>query len=265
MRDISGLVFIISGASSGLGKALALEAAKGGARLALCGRSSEKMSALGRELDSIDRKGSGLGIEAPGSRVDGSGLDGPGLDQGHFLECFDATKPASEGIEPFVRRVLARYGRVDVLVNCAGANRARGPAADLGIEDLDAMMKLNCYAPLSFIKACHPAMAAAGGGLVLNVLSTCCLFANEGLAAYTASKAAFEGIVKVYRKEARKAGIRVTAVYPGGIDTPFRPQPRPDYLRPEAVAQALLSLVEQDEAAAVDELVLRPLSESNFA
>jgi short-subunit dehydrogenase len=156
-------------------------------------------------------------------------------------------------------------GGMEVLVNCAGANSARGQVATMSEADLEAMMRLNCNAPLAFIKALHPFFAAAGSGFVVNILTTCCLFANEGLAAYTASKSAFEGIVKVYRKEARAAGIRVCAVYPGGIDTPFRSEAKPDYLRPEMVAEAIVNLVASPEGLCPDELVLRPLVERNFS
>lgn len=238
MDSLGNKVFIITGASSGLGRAIARGAAAAGARLALCGRSPEKLASLERELG-------GLGPE----RL--------------LLEAFDVTE--LELIAPFTSRVVGRFGRVDVLVNCAGANSARSPLAGMDMGDLEAMMRLNCYAPAAFMRACHGPMAAAGAGLVINILSTCCLFANEGLGAYTASKDAFEGLTKVYRKEARRDGIRVSAVYPGGINTAFRPQERPEYLDAASVAEAVLALVALGPKTAPDELVLRPLVESNYA
>lgn len=237
-RKPSDLVILITGATSGLGKALAETAGRAGANLALCGRSRDKLDPLLRELDAMAIQG----------RV--------------YAEAFDATDASRVGA--FVERTLAALGRIDVLVNCAGANTARGPVAGLTVGDLEAMMALNCLSPLAFIQACHPPMVAQGGGLVVNILSTVCCFSNEGLGAYTASKTAFDGLVGVYRKEARKAGIRVSAVYPGGIDTPFRPQTRPEYLRPEAAAEAILALMLLDPSVAPDELVIRPLVETNY-
>jgi len=164
-----------------------------------------------------------------------------------------------------VRASVARLGSLDVLLNCAGANSARGPVAEIDEGDLESMMRLNCFAPLFFMKAAYPAMAARGRGLVINILSTCCLFSNEGTGAYTASKSALDGLTKVFRKEARKAGIRVSAVYPGGINTPFRVAARPDYLDPALAADAILALAAMDESVVPDEFVLRPLIEANFS
>lgn len=235
-QEFADKTFLITGASSGLGRALALGAAEGGARLALCGRSEEKLAALAAEL---------------------------GLGEGRLLSrAFDVTDSAA--VASFVAAAEARFGALDVLVNCAGANSARGPVAGIAEADLDSMMRLNCYAPLAFMRAAYPAMAARGRGLVLNVLSTCCLFSNEGTGAYTASKAALDALTKVFRKEARAAGLRVSAVYPGGINTPFRAKAREDYLDPAKAAEAILALAAMDESVAPDEFVLRPLVETNF-
>jgi NAD(P)-dependent dehydrogenase (short-subunit alcohol dehydrogenase family) len=243
MRNLEGRVFLVTGASSGLGRAIALKAAAKGAKLALCGRSAAKLAALSAEL----------GLAPTHTEVRGGGV---------FLEAFDLLDPGKPEI--FVGRALSRFGKIDVLVNCAGANTARSPLETMALADLDTMFRLNCLAPAALMRACHPAMAAAGGGLVINILSTCCHFANEDLGAYTASKTALEGLTKVYRKEARKANIRVCAVYPGGINTAFRPQPRPEYLTAEDVADAILTLAAMDIGVAPDELVLRPLVEANY-
>jgi NAD(P)-dependent dehydrogenase (short-subunit alcohol dehydrogenase family) len=237
MEDFSAKTMLITGASSGLGRAIALAAAARGARLALCGRSEEKLASLLAELD------------LPDSRV--------------FAQAFDATD--EDAVAGFVQASAVRLGSLDVLVNCAGANSARGPAAEIDETDLESMMRLNCYAPLFFMKAAYPTMAARGRGLVINILSTCCLFSNEGTGAYTASKSALDGLTKVFRKEARKAGVRVSAVYPGGINTPFRAKARPDYLDPVHAADAILALAAMDESVMPDELVLRPLVEANFS
>ncbi len=237
MEKLAGKTMIITGASSGLGRALALAAAGKGARLALCGRSPERLQSLCDALESI-----------------------PALD--FIIESFDLGD--AQAIGSFVEKTIRHFGRLDILVNSAGANPARSTIESLGLGDLEYMMRLNCFAPAAFMKACHRPMAQGGGGLVLNILSSCCLFANEGLGAYTASKTALEGLTKVYRKEARKDRIRVSAIYPGGINTAFRTQVRPDYLPAEAVADAVLAFASLDPEVAPDELVLRPFVETNF-
>jgi len=237
MEDFASKTMLITGVTSGLGRALASASAARGARLALCGRSEEKLAALLAEL------------ALPESRV--------------FAQAFDATDEGA--VAGFVQEAVVRLGSPDVLVNCAGANSARSPVAEIDERDLEAMMRLNCYAPLFFMKAAYPTMAARGRGLVINILSTCCLFSNEGTGAYTASKSALDGLTKVFRKEARKAGVRVSAVYPGGINTPFRAKARPDYLDPMRAADAILALAAMDESVMPDEFVLRPPVEANFS
>ncbi len=234
--SLAGKRILITGASSGLGRAMALEAARQGARLALCGRSPEKLALV---TAAIGPEGSGI-----------------------FSRAFDVTDEAA--VRDFGRAAAETLGGLDVLINCAGANRARGPAAELSLADLDAMMRLNCYAPLCFMQAALPALSAAKG-MVINILSTCCLFANEGNAAYTASKSALDGLTKVFRKEARKQGVRVCSVYPGGINTAFRAAVRPEYLNPGAAASAVLSLISLGPDIAPDEFVFRPLCENNFS
>jgi len=215
---------------------MALEAAGQGARLALCGRSPEKLAAVAALI----------------------GPEGSSL----FSRAFDVTDEAA--VRDFGRAAVQKLGGLDVLINCAGANRARGPVSELSRADLEAMMQLNCYAPLAFMQVLLPALSESKG-LIVNILSTCCLFANEGNGAYTASKAALDGLARVFRKEARKQGVRLCSVYPGGINTAFRAQARPEYLDPAAAASAVLSLVALDPALAPDEFVFRPLCESNFS
>lgn len=234
LRDQSVLV---SGATSGLGRALALALAKEGCRLALCGRSAAKLATLEAEL----------------------ALPSPRL----FARAFDLTDHGAAA--DFAKEALRRLGRVDVLVNNAGANLGKDGAGEIDLRTLGAMLDLNCTAQLALTQPVWRAMAAAGGGRVVNIISSAARFSAAGMGGYTASKAAFDGLTGVLRREGRPLGIHVTAVYPGGIDTPFRAQPRPDYLRPETVAEAVVALLRLPPDAAAHELVLRPPVEDNFA
>jgi len=101
-------------------------------------------------------------------------------------------------------------------------------------------------------------------GAKVNILSTCCLFSNEGLGSYTASKGALDSLTKVLRKEARKDNIRVCSVYPGGINTSFRPQAREEYLSADIAAETIINSINIDERVALDEIVLRPFIETNY-
>ena len=237
MNPFVDKMVLLSGATSGIGRALALRLARAGATLALCGRSKEKLS----EVVSLAREAGAAAI---------------------FGQAFDATDV--EVIRQFVREAADTLGSPSILINNAGANPGKSSVATQNIDELDHMWALNCRAPWVFTQACHPLMAAEGGGHVVNILSTTLRFANETVAGYTASKAAFEAWTNVYRKEARKENIRVTAVYPGGTDTPFRTLERPDYMRPETVAEAIYQTLILPADAIMHEIVLRPAVEENF-
>ncbi|MDR2983007.1 MAG: SDR family oxidoreductase [Puniceicoccales bacterium] len=237
MKTLSNKTIFITGATSGIGRALAIRLAQAGANLAVCGRSKDKMISLLSELKS-----------SAAGKV--------------FGQAFDSTDT------PAVRRFVTEASEVidtpSVLINNAGANLGKATVEKLNVDDFDAMFALNCRSQLVFTQATHPLMVAAGEGHVINVVSTVALFAGEALAGYTASKAAFDAWTKIYRKEARLQNIRVTAVYPGGTDTPFRTNTRPDYMRPETVAEAIYQIIIMPSDATVHELVMRPQVETNF-
>jgi short-subunit dehydrogenase len=107
-------------------------------------------------------------------------------------------------------------------------------------------------------------MQSRGSGHIVNVLSTCALFSNENMGIYTTMKAGLRDLTKVLTKEVRASGVKVTAVYPGGVDTEFRTNARPDYLRPESAAKLIVDALFVPEDAVIHDLVFRPMSESNF-
>lgn len=228
---------IVTGGTSGLGKCLVLKLVKMGASVAFCGRSKEKVNNILNEIEEGKRNNI-------------------------FYDTFDITK--EDEIVSFVNRTGEKFGAVDVLINCAGANTARGFVNEINTEDLEFMIKVNAIGPFIFMKECYKYMKEKNEGLVVNILSTCCLFSNEGNGAYTAAKSALDGLSKVLRKEARKDNIRVCSVYPGGINTSFRAQVREDYLSPEETAEAILKTFDIDKNIAMDEIVLRPMVETNY-
>ncbi len=179
------------------------------------------------------------------------------------LFAVDLTK--ENELEDCIQKIKKHYGRIDVLVNCAGANTSRSAIADLSVDDLMGLVQLNMMSPFVFMKEVYNvSMKPRGQGIVINVLSTVCGFSNEGIGAYTASKAGIDALTKVFRKEAREHGVKVCAIYPGGVDTPFRAAERPEYLDPEQVVDAILFMASQNGISSVDELVIRPIVEKNY-
>ena len=229
---------IITGATSGIGRALAIKLLQNGANIAICGKSKEKMTSLISEL------------KQPKNNI--------------FYDTFDITE--SKSISTFIEESIKNLGEIDILVNCAGVNSARSLVSQIDIADLEWMLKVNLLAPFLFMQDVYnKSMKKKNGGQIINVLSTVCQFSNEGIGAYTASKSAFDALLKVFRKEVRENNIRVCSIYPGGVDTPFREAARPQYLDPKSVAQAIIAMMEFDEKTSVDELVIRPICEKNFS
>jgi NAD(P)-dependent dehydrogenase (short-subunit alcohol dehydrogenase family) len=224
---------LITGASDGLGRALAVLLSEH-YDLALCGRKPEKMAET-------------LALLKPGADV--------------YQECFDMTDEAA--LAAFCDHVKAHFSRIDVLVNNAGANLARGAVKDFDVSGLRKMLELNCISQVEMIQQIYPAMKMQGGGCIINVISSSVLFHSENNAAYAASKAAMDAVAKTLLKEAKADNIRVTCVYPGGIDTSFRAVPKHEYLRPETVAGAIRSAIEVEDGA-MQEIVIRPLVENNI-
>lgn len=238
LNSLNNTVIVLTGATSGIGRALAKLLANTDAKLVLQGRSEEKMATLIAEL--------------PTEKLNDISS-----------ECFclsDLTK-----ITGFITNAEASMGEITHLINCAGANTARGTIDEIKLSDLDEMMNINFRSPFKLMQDCFRLMKPRKDGFIINVLSTVCLYANEGIGAYTASKSALDAMTKVLRKEARRENIKVTSIYPGGVNTAFRTADKPEYLTPESVAQSIYSLLIMPASLITHELVIRPMVEENFA
>ena len=223
---------IITGATDGIGRALAILLSKE-YNLALCGRNEEKMKGLTQELG----------------------------DCHVYTECFDITD--AERRRSFCESVKKEFGTVDVLVNNAGANTKKDKITDICLDDLRYMFELNCVSAVGMIQEVYPMMAARKCGLIVNILTSCCLFSNPMTGSYSASKDAMEGISKILTKEAKADHIGVCSVYPGGVDTNFRATANHNYLRPETVAGMIKHCIEVEDGC-VHDIVIRPFIEDNM-
>jgi len=227
----------VTGASHGIGRAVALRLAREGARLALSGRDGGALE----ETAAAARSASGAPVHA---------------------RAFDLRD--ERAVLDFVHSAREALGPLDVLINNAGFISRRAPISEITSEEFDDMLAVNLKAPFLLIKEALADMAARGRGHIVNVLSTVCHFGNENMGVYTAAKKGLEGLAAVLLKEARPKGVRVSAIYPGGTDTGFRPNPRPDYMRPESVAEAIHAVLTMPEDLVVHSLTFRPMVETNF-
>jgi NAD(P)-dependent dehydrogenase (short-subunit alcohol dehydrogenase family) len=227
----------LTGASRGIGRAIALRLARERVRLAICGRD-----------------GAALAEVAAAARAAGAA--------GVFAKAFDLAREAD--VLAFHREAREALGPPDVLINNAGFNPRKASLAEVTTEEFDALLAVNLRAPFILGREAFQDMAARGSGHIVNILSSACLHANEGMGAYTAAKKGLEGLTGVLLKEARPRGVRVSAVYPGGTNTTFRAAPRPDYMKPESVAEAVHAVLAMPDDVAVHAITFRPMVETNF-
>jgi NAD(P)-dependent dehydrogenase (short-subunit alcohol dehydrogenase family) len=231
---LAGQVALVSGASRGIGRAVAVAFAREGARVGLMARGRAELE---RAAEAI-QTGGGSTLVVPGDAAEEAG--------------------ASRAVEA----VLARFGRLDCLVTAQGAGTF-GPLEESRLADWDAMLRANLTATYLLCRAALPPMLAAGRGTIVTVVSLAAVRAIPGCAAYTASKAGVLGLTRALAAEVRGRGVRVAALCPGAVDTPFwdgipSPPDRARMLRPEAVAEAALMVAAQPPGAFVEEIVLAP-------
>ena len=190
---LDGRVAIVTGASKGIGEAIARALAEYGARVVVSSRKQEAVDAV---ADSI-RAGGGeaLGVAA------------------------HAGDPAQLG--RLVDAAVARWGGVDVVVNKAATNPVFGPVVEQGAEAFAKIMAVNVQGPLELARLAYPHMKARGGGSVVNISSIGGLTPEPGLGLYSVSKAALVSLTKVLAAEWGPDNVRANVVCPGLIKTKF--------------------------------------------
>jgi NAD(P)-dependent dehydrogenase (short-subunit alcohol dehydrogenase family) len=184
-------VVLITGALTGIGRATALAFAREGARVVISGRRDEEGHKFVVELQK-------LGAEAEFLRSD---------------------VRHDEDVRDLVDKTVARFGRLDVAVNCAGTEGKPGPVTEQTAETYAATFDTNVLGTLLSMKHEMRVMLAQGSGSIVNVSSTYGHTGAAGASIYSASKHAVEGLTKSAALEAAASGVRVNLVAPGPIET----------------------------------------------
>jgi NAD(P)-dependent dehydrogenase (short-subunit alcohol dehydrogenase family) len=171
-------------------------------------------------------------------------------------------------VEAVVEVTLARFGRLDVLVNNAGIDET-SPFEEITPEAFDLILDVNLRGPIDMARAAMPALRAAGRGMVLNICSTASKRAWPNATAYHASKWGLLGFSHALHAEARAHGVRVTAVVCGGMRTPFIldrfPGTDPESLQdPATVARMIRCVIEADGDSVVPEITILPMRETSW-
>ena len=222
--DIAGSTALVTGASSGIGRAVAVALTEAGARVVGLGRDRQALRSLAET--------NGISV----LRVD--------------LESASET-------QRFVEQSLPDLPPVDILINCAGSGRF-GPLAEHRTEDIDRLLDVNARAPIALAQAVLPGMRRRRRGRVVNVASIAGRLGVPNETVYSASKGALAVFSRALDAELAGTGVGVTVVIPGVVQTPFferrgagydRDWPRP--LPPERVARAILRGIVRDQSEVV--------------
>lgn len=183
MFDLSGMTALVTGASGGLGSAIAKSLAAQGARLALSGSNEAKLQAFGKELG--------------GDNV--------------TLVC-NLSDPTE--VDQLVPRAVEALGKIDILVNNAGITRDN-LAMRMKDEEFSDVLKVNLEAAFRLMRAAMKPMMKARHGRIINITSVVGVTGNPGQANYVASKAGLIGMSKSFAQEVASRGITVNCVAPG--------------------------------------------------
>jgi NAD(P)-dependent dehydrogenase (short-subunit alcohol dehydrogenase family) len=190
LSDLDGQTALVTGATSGIGRAVAIQLGRQGANVLVHGRDG------GRAVEVIEQ------IELEGGSA-------------RFIAADIST---TEGIQ----KLIAEAGEIDILVNNAGFSWF-GPTADLTPETLDALFDANVRAPYLLTAAFAPAMVAKGAGSIISLASMAGIVGLAGGAAYGATKLSAVALTRSWAAEYSPSGVRVNAVAPGPVYTASDP------------------------------------------
>jgi 3-oxoacyl-[acyl-carrier protein] reductase len=207
IRDFDGKAAIVSGASRGIGRAIALELARRGANVAFNYVKSEK------QADELVAELEALGVKARAFRVDVADL---------------------KGVREMVSEVRSTFGRLDAVVNNAGVTRDK-LIVMMSEEDWSEVIKTNLTGAFNLVRAAAFVMMKAKSGAILNIGSVSGIVGMAGQTNYSASKAGLIGMTKALAKELGRSGVRVNALALGFIETDMTAK-LPEQQRNQALA-----------------------------
>ena len=234
MTNLEGKVALITGASRGIGAAVARRLAEANVKLGLASRS-----------------GDDLGIEGAVA---------------HPCDVRD-----QEQLEALVAAVVERHGRLDILVANAGVG-AYGPFLELSAEHLDEMIDVNVKGTLYAVRAALPQLVRSGEGDIVSLASEAGRRGLPYEAVYCASKFAQVGFTRALDHELRESGVRCTNVCPGGVATDFALEPGrgrtsdalPGMMTADDVADVVLFVLTRPRSHRILETAFRPMTEASW-
>ena len=237
MKTVSNRRALITGASTGIGRATAIAFAMAGFDVALVSRSADKLQMLIDDISAI------ASVEAKSFPMDLGVID---------------------NVKDNIIELLQTFGSVDVLVNNAGMGYT-GKLNQMPLADWCQVINLNVTSIFQCIQAVLPSMREASGGMIINVASIAARQAFPEWGAYGVSKAAVVALSKAISVEEREHGIRVVTIFPGAVNTPLWDTKtvqadfdRSGMLTPDLVANAIVQTALLPPGAVVEELTILP-------
>lgn len=228
---------LITGASKGIGRALALKLAAEGTNLSLVARSQDELETLKIQVE-----------QAGGQAL---------LFVGSVADETLAQRAISETVE--------RFGRLDAVVNNAGFGIFK-KAEEITAAEWDSMYETNVKGTFLFSREAVRVMKSAGSGHIVNVASDVAKRVFDGGSLYCSSKFAQDAFSMALRKEVRKYGIKVSVIYSGLVDSQFHAEPQgdakhADWLTNENMADTIHFVLSAPAHVVIDELMVHPLSQ----
>ncbi len=224
--NLSGKVVVITGASKGLGSALAKLFAKEGAKLTIGSRSE-------KELNQV--------AQATGAAA------------------IKTNVTNEKEVEALANLAVKKFGTIDIWINNAGVRIPHQVIEETDMTRVKEMFETNVFGTMHGTRAALKQMKKQKSGVIINILSTAALAGRPNLAAYAASKFALVGFTQAIRGEAAPYNIKVIAVFPGGMQTHFFDEEKPGdfdkYMPPTAVAEKIVENLKSE--APQDELTIR--------
>jgi 3-oxoacyl-[acyl-carrier protein] reductase len=238
--ELGGQVALVTGASRGIGRGIALALAEAGAQVALTARSESRLRSVEREI----RERGGKALSLPADLAEES------------------------QVQAMFARLAEAYGRLDILVNNAGLGLF-GALSDFTAEDFDRLIAVNLKAVFLCCREAMRLMISRRSGYIINISSVVGFKGYPKQSIYTATKHGVMGITKSLAVEAQPYGIRVSAVLPGGVDTEMAARGRPDLdrsslLQPEDIGRTVLFLLSLSPRAAIDQIYIRRRDSAPF-
>lgn len=219
MFNFNNKIVMVTGAAGNLGEAVACAFLEAGANLIAVDRAAERLPEMFPEL----------------------------IDSSEHLLATSVDGTDSDAVEGLVEQVVARFGRIDVLVNAVGGYRAGTPLHETPLKTLDFLFNLNVRTVFIASKAVIPKMLVSGGGKIVNVAAGSGLVGKKNTSAYSASKAAVMRLTESMSAELKNNDINVNCILPGTIDTPQNRAAMPNakhdnWVSPASLADVILFL-----------------------